>query len=155
MKKKLLVLFSLVLLGTQVGAFNNIEASLELSDKTYDPGEELKGILNLKNQDYKGKNANVLLIYSIKKDGETIREKSATITLGEERKKTVRMDIPDDTPSGKNYFEIDVKFGENEEKLRKPFKVDGRTENSLLVYAVVLCPVLAIMSYFLYRKLFE
>lgn len=123
-------MFLLILLPSCSGL--KLKGDLGTVEGSYRPGDTVKAVLFLENLEYTGKEANIVVTYSIESDGVIANERTVTIPLGEQRKKILSLDIPEDLNSGTYDFKVFASYNEKEMDWSDEF--DLKSDKKLLEY---------------------
>jgi hypothetical protein len=140
------ILITAIFLSFSQISVASLSCELDVSEEEYNPGETVKGVLNIRNLNYTGLETNVLVTYSIEKD-KIIIEKTATIPLGEERTKILELNLPDDLDSGEYFFKVGVEYLEETFEAQDSFFVKGESSFPFWIIFVLIFSIGGILLY--------
>ncbi|RLJ07034.1 MAG: hypothetical protein DRP16_04230 [Candidatus Aenigmatarchaeota archaeon] len=141
----------LFLLLLQPVVFAQFNASLEIITKNPQPGNTLKALLKINNQNYTGLKTNVVVTSAITGDsGYPLIEKTSTYPVSDSRDILLKFKLPEDMQPGSYILSTRLLFPENKtETLHKVFNIKGSEDFG---YLFLILALLAVLTVFIKRK---
>jgi hypothetical protein len=133
--------FALLLpLGVLVShaAGQSITGSLEVLDRTLEPGDEAKALFKMRNSNLTGYRTDVLITYSLNDPaGQLIKSESGTFPVSDSRDIVFKLTLPKDAAPGSYSFETEMEYPGDRHFYSDSFQVSVE-EGPFMLYVITL-----------------
>jgi hypothetical protein len=138
-KPGLMVLILLALaMMLPLSAGQEITGSLEVLDRSLDPGDEAKALFKIRNHNFTGYRTDVFITYTLNDpDGMLIKAESGTFPVSDSRDIVFKLDVPKDSAPGLYSFKADMQYPGGSSAYNDHFEVSG-PESPVMLYLITL-----------------